>query len=194
KANLERMYYKILVHAARQWKSQKEWQFYPDENSQIDWSEIARVLNRTPIIKHQTNQQPLFGGEELNQALNIEHTLPLKSTEEPLIQLADLLAGMARFTKEEGEHCLSWLDTWGNENQPQLPDLLCEADSSEPIRAKQNRFSLIGEFNALCKRYGMGVSLRHKKCLWTPKNTNPINFWNYEPQHEYDQAPKRIIK
>jgi len=194
RANLERMYYKVFVHAVRQWKSQKEWKFYPDENSQVDWSEITRILNRTPIIKHQTEQQPLFGGEEPNQALNVEYTLPLNSTKEPLIQLADLLAGLARFTKEEGKNCLSWLDTWGNKKQPQLPNFLCEDELNEPIRTKQNRFRLIGEFDALCKRYGMGVSLRQKKCLWTGKNTNPINFWNYEPQHEYDQAPKRIIK
>ena len=194
RANLERMYYKVFVHAARQWKNQREWKFYPDENSQVNWGELAHVLNRTPIIKHQTNQQPLFRSDEPKQALNVEHTLPLKSTEEPLIQLADLLAGMARFAKEEGEHCLSWLDTWGNKKQPQLPNFLCEDELNEPIRTKQNRFRLIGEFDALCKRYGMGVSLRRKKCLWTGKNTNPVNFWNYEPQHDYDQAPKRITK
>ena len=191
-ANLERMYYKVFVHAARQWKNQEEWNFYPDESSQINWSELTRILNKTPLSKHQNNTQLLFENEEIDQPLKVKRTEPLKSVQEPLIQLADLLAGMARFTQEERGYCVSWLDTWGNKNQQQLPNFLCEEDLSEPIKTKQNRFWLVGEFNTLCKKYRMGVSLRTRKCLWTPDNTNPINFWNYETQHDYDQAPRRV--
>lgn len=102
-ANLEHMYYKIFVHAARQWKNQGEWNFHPDENSQISWGELARILSTTPLAKHQNNMQLLFENEKIDQPIKVKCPEPLKSVQEPLIQLADLLAGMARFTKEEGE-------------------------------------------------------------------------------------------
>lgn len=191
-ANLERMYYKVLTHAARQW-NQAEWNFYPDKNSQIHWNEIADFLNRTRLAQHEANSLSLFANEQLDQSLEFGNVEPLDSLQEPLIQLADLLAGMARFIREEGKQCVQWLDSWGNKDQPALPNFLYGEDAAdETIRTKQNRFQLVGEFNALCKRYRLGVSLREKKYLRTPDPTNPINFWNYEPQHEYDKAPIRI--
>jgi len=188
-ANLERMYYKALIHAARQW-NQTEWNFYPDKNSQVHWNEIAEFLNRTRLGHPKPNFLTLFEAEAVNYLLQFRSVKPTDSQQEPLIQLADLFAGMARFTREEGEQCIQWLDSWGNKDQLSLPDFLCgEGEVDETTRTKQNRFQLIGELNALCKRHKLGVSLRDRKCLWTPNPTNPINFWNYEPQHEYDKAP-----
>jgi len=52
------------------------------------------------------------------------------------------------------------------------------------------RYQLIGEVNAIYKINSLGVSLRTMKRLWTPYHpANPINFWNYEPQGDYDKAP-----
>ena len=193
-ANLGRMYYKVFVYAARCWKTQEEWSFYPDENPQINWGELAKVLRNTLLAKQQSGKMSLFGNEEIVHPLRVKDPEPLKSLQEPLIQLADLFAGLARFTKEKGEHCLSWLNTWGNKNQLLLSNFLCAEELSEPHEANQNRFLLAGKFYKLCKKHKMGVSLREKKCFWTPVHTNPINFWNYEPQHDYDQAPRRLNK
>jgi hypothetical protein len=191
-ANLERMYYKVLTHAARQW-NQVEWGFHPDTNSQVHWYEIAEVLNRTRLAKPVANAPLLFDSEHPDQFIEFTSVEPLDSLGEPLIQLADLLAGMARFMREEGHQCIQWLDSWGNRDQLALPHFLhakCALD--ETIRTKQNRFLLIREFSAHCKRYRLGVSLRDRRCLWTPNPANAINFWNYEPQHDYDKAPKRM--
>lgn len=189
-ANLERMYYKMFMHVARQWQVRSTWKFFPDENSHIDWSEFIRILNSAPLTRHRKNPS-LFPETQVYQSLKVAEAHPLDSLKEPLIQVADLLAGIARFSREEGAQCVTWLDTWGNKLQPRLPNLCCEEDPNEPIKTKQNRFWLLGEFDRMCKKCKMGVSLREKKCLWTPNGSNSINFWNYEPQHEYDQAPRR---
>lgn len=188
-ANLERMYYKVLIHTARQW-NQTEWNFHPDENSQIHWNEIIEFLNRTRIGYSKPNLLTLFESDDAKQLFQFGGIKQLNSLQEPLIQLADLFAGMARFTREEGEQCIQWIDSWGNKAQLQFLHLLDRED--ETTRTKISRFQIVRGFNNLCKRHRMGVSLREKRCLWTPNPTNPINFWNYEPQHEYDKAPKRI--
>lgn len=190
-ANLEFMYYKVLTHTARQW-NQAEWNFYPDKNSQVHWNEIVEYLNRTRLARYQSNLLSLLESEYGTQSLRFKTIEPIDSLYEPLIQLADLFAGMARFVKEEGKQCIQWLDYRRNKNQLSLPHFINGKNTvDETIVTRQNRFQLIGEFNNLCKRHKMGISLRQRRCLWTPDPTKPINFWNYEPQHEYDKAPKR---
>jgi hypothetical protein len=188
-ANLERMYYKVLIHAGRQW-NQIDWDFCPDEHSSVNWNEIAEFLNRTRLSHPKPALLTLFESEEANQLFQLKSVKEMKSHQEPLIQLADLFAGMARFTREKGEQCIRWLDSQENKEQISLPLFPNENDEVDEVnRTEQNRFHLIGEFNGLCKRYTLGISLRSKKYLWTPNSTNSINFWSYEPQHEYDKAP-----
>lgn len=190
-ANVGIMYYRLLTHVARQWK-QVGWYFYPDINPEINWHEIANFLSRTPLLPSTTRLPPLFDLEKDSQLIKFNEIQPIDSLREPLVQLADLFAGMARFSREEGQQCVQWLDSWGNEEQLQLPDFICGMDAiDDTIETKQNRYKLIGEFYHLCRRSKMGVSLRDKRYLRTLNPSNPINFWNYEPQHEYDQAPIR---
>lgn len=40
-----------------------------------------------------------------------------------------------------------------------------------------------------CKQKRLGVSLQDSIGLETPNPNNPINFWPYTPQHEYDKTP-----
>ena len=115
----------------------------------------------------------------------------MESRQEALVQLADLFAGMARFSREETQQCVQWLNSRVNKDQLRLPNFLDSTGVEDETTAiRQNRFQLIGKFDTLCKRHKLGVSLRKKGYLWTPDYRNPINFWNYEPQHEYDKAPR----
>ena len=68
-ANLERMYYRILVWAARQW-NHAEWNFFPDQNSQINWGDIARYLNRTQLARAKPNVLQLFESEDGGHGVN----------------------------------------------------------------------------------------------------------------------------
>lgn len=190
-ANVRIMYYRLLTHAARQWK-QAEWYFYPDMNPEIDWNEIADFLSRTSLSPSATNLPPLFDLDIRGQLIKFSEIRPTDSLFEPLIQLADLFAGMARFSREEGDACVQWLDSWGNKEQLELPDFIHAMDAiDETIETKQNRYRLTGEFYQVCRRNRMGISLRGRRCLRTLDPRNPINFWNYEPQHTHDHAPIR---
>ncbi len=187
--NLGIMYYRLLTHAARRWK-QAEWHLYPDVNPEINWDEIANFLNKTPLSPSTTHLLPLLNLEKDIQLIKFNEIRPTDSLHEPLIQLADIFAGMGRFSREEGDQCIQWLNTRGNLEQLKLPNFPCGSDAMDDIiETKQNRYKLIGEFYHTCRRNKMGVSLRDERCLWTPNPSNPINFWNYEPQHEFDKAP-----
>ena len=39
----------------------------------------------------------------------------------------------------------------------------------------------------------LGVSLKTNNRLQTFNRNNPINFWNYEPQGDYDKAPVKFV-
>ena len=107
KPDLEHMYYCLLSHIVRQWQNTK-WDFYPDVNSKINWGEIVFFLNlarlhkkaKNPLLMElMLNENPLFQFGEVEQ---------LCSMREPLIQLADLFAGLARFSHEQNIDCSKW--------------------------------------------------------------------------------------
>jgi len=177
-SRLEDMYHRVLTYIGRQW-NQISWNFYPDENSQIQWEQIVSFLNRTRLNRPKPRLLRLFENQEADQIFKFSKVKQLSSFGEPLIQLADLFAGMGRFSRGEGEQCVQWLDSWGNKAQLRLPEFFNSRDrESETSRTKRARFELVGKFDNICKRYKMGVSLRTNKCLWTYNPSHPINFWN----------------
>jgi len=188
--NLQIMYYNVLEHMARQWNKIR-WNFYPDENSKVNWNEIAKYLNMTRLSRSKLKQPTLVNMIENNQKFNFDEVIPLDSVNEPIIQLADLFAGIARFSCEECPQCVRWLSSFGNRNQLKLKNTHKKISKDRSTRIKECRYQLIGELDRICKSCRLGVSLRKKKKLWTPNRTNTINFWNYEPQGDYDKAPKK---
>jgi len=189
-ANLERMYYKVLRHISEKWH-QNNWELYPDNGSKINWHKIKSYLSctRTPRQKL-PNLLTLFEEERYNIIFHkIEQK---KSHDEPLIQVADLFAGMACFCREGGEECVNYLQSQKKSNQ----QLLFEYDEPEvgedPSKTKRNRFELVGYLNELCKRHSLGVSLDTKRYLDTPDPLRFINFWNYKSQYKEDKAPVKL--
>jgi len=190
-ANLEEMYYKLLKDVASRW-NQTQWKFYPDTNSKVNWKEIRYFLNTSKLRQHKHRQHILINLLADEQLINFDEIQQLDSIHEPLIQLADLFAGLARFTGEMGMQCIRWLASYGNRNQLRMGAVIMKKDKDKAGRINEFRFQLVAELNQICKRCRMGVSLEEKKRLWTPKPNNPINFWNYEPQGDYDKAPVRV--
>lgn len=186
-ANFERMYYKVLRHISEQWH-QNNWELYPDDGSKINWSEIKSYLSSTRIPRQKSPNLLTLIKEEVYNI--IFHKIePKKSHDEPLIQIADLFAGIACFCRGFGEKCVKWLKSQREKNQQLLFDYEEPDTAEDPNKTKQNRFVLVGYLNDRCKQYSLGVSLNTRKYLCTRKPSNPINFWNYEPQHEEDKAP-----
>lgn len=63
--------------------------------------------------------------------------------------------------------------------------------SEDPSKSDLVRFYLLNHFDEECKKRKLGVSIKEKGYLHTFNPENPINFWNYEPQHGMDKAPTR---
>jgi hypothetical protein len=191
-ANLQRMYYHIFKNVlSKRWPDKSSWILYPDQNTAIDWDTIEDILDiKSSNIEAYSN---LFTKGRfkfrLKEEFNIREIVPCGSEYEPLIQLGDLYAGMAIYSRDSYNmyrHLAQTLFT----TVKQLSLFDVEIDNSiKPSRADKERCRLIFEFNKLCKSKKLGVSLDTYRGLRTRDPSNPINFWWYEPQHELDKAP-----
>ena len=100
-----------------------------------------------------------------------------------------MFAGLSRYSREKGLHFLEWTK---NRNEITEPNLFTSDENhNSESKADTARFSLLNEFDSLCKKGKLGISINQRKYLWTPDSRNPINFWNYEVQHKEDKAPTK---
>jgi len=187
-ANLGRMYYHLLTHMAKQW-SQIHWNLYPDKNPKVDWKETAKYLNVTSLYRPNLQQPELVKAPEYEK-LQFGRIQQVDSIEEPLVQLADLFAGMARYSYEDGPQCVQWLDSQVSKRQLKFKKL-CPMNNIRDIHTRKREclYQLIGKLYRLCGQHKLYVSIHEKGCLWTRICSEPINFWPYEPQGSYDKAP-----
>ena len=189
--NIGIMYYKVIKHAIRSWNLREvKWEWYPDEHSGINWNEVSYFLNNTKLGKKNLGISSLFDDWDETYYINIMKLHQVNSKEEPMIQVADLFAGLARFSKEKGGEYFKWLESEESKKYPRLFMIDEEKEIKSSIKTKA-RFSLLRRLDQRCKKYKMQVSLKTNKCLTTKKPTNPINFWFYTPQIPEDKAPRR---
>jgi hypothetical protein len=192
-ANLRRMYYHLFRSVLRKrWPDNAIWRLHPDEHTAMDWETLQDFLERKSV-SIETNRS-LFADNRfpfrLRRKFGIEEIRPVSSGGHPLLQIADLFAGLAVFSRDKYHEYNEWLQN--NSGQRSLFD---EANaSSNPSRSSQERFTVLKQFDEACKRRSLGVSLKSSHGLRTPDPQNPINFWMYEVQHPEDKAPQKSGK
>ena len=105
-------------------------------------------------------------------------------SENALIQIEDIFAGLARTSYEDYKNYEKWL----NRSQTSLfPD---EELNQIDISVKdEHRFIIYQFLDTHCKRKSWSVSLKTNKGFYTYEKRKPLNFWFYKPQHEEDTAP-----
>lgn len=188
--NLEVMYYKVINWAQKQYHlSSSYWEFYPDQNSAINWDSLIKFVEHTNLTKDQ--RASIFGLiDQFHFPTILEHEEAI-SDEEPLIQLVDIYAGFGPFTLKHGDVFLEWRAAKKHKNSNQ--ETLFDIEETEPglSRGKGSKFKVLKYFDSLCKKHKMGVSIRSEKYLKTFDPKNNINYWFYEPQGDYDEAPVR---
>jgi len=194
-ANLGRMYYHLLSNVLkRKWPENSIWKLIPDEHTGIDWSKLHEVLNykgeRLESVGSPFNLASLMEWDTADFAPRLVRDFQVatleqgKSEEEPLLQLADLLAGLV---------CFSWeayprYEIWQSQKHP----LLFEAeDQSDYSRSDKARFPILEKFNELSKQRKLQISLRTHRGLKSMGAHQPVNIWQYRPQSEHDKAPTR---
>lgn len=189
-ANLQRMYYHLFRNVMRaRWPNDAVWRLHPDEHTALDWETVQDCLEKVAATVEVVPPN-LIGKRfrlRLRREFGLEEIRPVSSKEHPLLQLADLFAGMAVFSRDKFQEYQRWLPTAAGQSTL-FPD---DEDRSDPTRSMRERFHVLRKFDSLCKEHKMGVSLETRQGLWTPKPENPLNFWIYEPQHPEDRAPRR---
>ena len=174
---IEHMYHILLSHIGRQWNNEK-WSFYPDSNSHVNWENIISFINNTKLIKNR--KKPLLVKiMENNPSFTFNEIIQLISLDEPLVQLADLFAGLARFSHEEQVDCSNIVINKKGAWQGKLK-IGVEYRTDIVPKQKQCRYELIKELYDVCHKHGLYVSIRERKHLWTRKNNYPVNFWDYK--------------
>ncbi|MDI6782969.1 MAG: hypothetical protein QME64_02610 [bacterium] len=107
----------------------------------------------------------------------IEQIVSCKSHFEPLVQIADLYAGLSVYSRESFNCYQQW--QLMNDNQQRLFSVNGTQSISLSTSDKE-RCIVLTEFNNICKRCKLGVSLETNKGLKTFNPKYPINFWWYK--------------
>lgn len=191
-ANLQRMYYHLFRNVLRlRWPDNAVWRLHPDEHTAMDWQTVQDCLEK--VADSWEVERSLFTKGQfhirLRREFGLEEVMSVSSYEHPLLQLADLFAGMAVFSRDQFDAYQVWLAA--SCSQP----MLFEDGSEAPAASSRSRerFLVLRDFDQCCKKRRLGVSLKTKRGLWTPDPANPLNFWVYEPQHPEDTAPKKKV-
>jgi hypothetical protein len=188
--NLQRMYYHLFVNVLRhRCPDNAVWRLHPDEQTALDWETVEDYVEMAS--ERPMTDPPLFseGGfrKRLRKEFHLIEIRPVSSDQHPLLQLADLFAGMAVFSREKFADYQAWVRN--NSRQGRL--FGHEPSDFSHSRSSIERFKLLRYFDELCKSCRLGVSLKTWKGLRTRDPNSPLNFWWYEPQHPADKAPTK---
>ncbi len=180
-ANYERMFYHLLNNSMKKRSKSAIWHIRPDQRNGINWQTIHECL---AAKGHQKEVNDTIWGTLVSDPYSyINSFVECESHKEVLIQVADLFAGISVFSKESYEKYEGWL----NQKSPGLFDV----EDIHFSNREEYRFRMLNLLNIKCKERKLGVSLKKCRCLKTPNPENPINFWFYTPQNEFDNAPIR---
>lgn len=184
--NFQNMYIQLIKNVFRKrWPNDSTWQVFPDETSLIDWEYVRAVLSNSD--RFMTRNENLFGYDwrTLHAHYGILEIAEINSGDVYLAQIADLFAGMGVFSYENYDV----YKTWETQNSPQLQLF---ASEEKVFSSKEDEHSrVLNEFLQLSRKYRLGVSLDPNQGLVTHNPQNPINYWLYIPQKDYDRAPLR---
>lgn len=188
RANLERMYYHLVLNVLRErWPDAATWHLYPDEKFDVDWETLHDCLSwkRSDWLIEPNVFEPHQGGISIREYFDVEGLRPVDSKEEPLVQMADLFAGMGCYSREHSDLYLTWKR--GLDGQKTL----FSNPHIDLSKSQAERFTVMKTLKAKCKKQSLPVGFSRTGGLQTYDPAHSLNFWFYRPQHEHDKAPLR---
>jgi hypothetical protein len=157
-ATLQQMYGLLLGTTLRRYQSGGGLvRVCPDEQDALNWPELKEHLAA--------------------QALPIEHILPCQSHHEPLVQLADLLAGLAAYARSASDRYEAWQAVAGLDLELLHPEDVPEP----PTRSDRERFLVLAELLMQCASHHAPIKLRGDQGLLTTDPVFPLQFSSYPP-------------
>ena len=189
-ANLQRMHYHLLRDVLRaRWPDDSIWRLCPDEQVAMKWNEVEAFLDMASTQAEVQYDMFAQRGSKFGfkREFSIEQITPYKSHQEPLVQLADLCAGLAAYSRSSYDTYEQWKRT--SSQQSSFFTIMEQGAPLKLSNSDSERCWVLAEFDSMCKKQSLGVSFKKNRGLRTFKPMNPINFWWYEPQHEEEKAP-----
>ncbi len=176
--NLSMMYYKLIKNFVEDNLYDKETlTIYPDRNNALDWKNLEDIFINDGVFN--------IIDDGLITLLNKKVFFSESNTEDNhLIQIADIFAGMGRTSYEDYNQYEFWVP-----NQQRLIPF------DENVSNKQKyHFQLYKMVDEWAKENKLGISMKKYRGFKTLAyyKKGPLNFWLYNPQHDEDQAPKKI--
>lgn len=177
--NLSYMYDKLIKDFANRYLNDDDCLYlFPDQNSAINWKELEEILFNQDIYIKTYNEE--FDAILLSKKIKIMES----STEnDPLIQMADIFAGIAKSSFKDYDSYERWLE-------PQQQRLF-ETPQKFTNRQKY-RFKIYKLIDEWAKENKLKISLKSTRGFISHNPNAPLNFWLYKPQHKNDKAPTRF--
>jgi hypothetical protein len=183
-ANLCRMYYHNLKSIKKQWRADANWEFYPDEFSAINWhNDVVKYINDRPLKSILALESDLFGFYS-GLTVNYSKVRELSSKQFPILQLADIYAGLCRTSRQEHLNYQKWHLSKSTQHS-----LFNTPDSFQISKTLQYKFLVKEYFKSQCDKYRLGVNISQNGYLQTFRPSRRISIWHYTPQGDYDKAP-----
>lgn len=190
-SNFSRMYYHLLHHVLkRRWPDDACWLICPDENKEVNWRKLEECLN----WKSWTFEHNLFTGgtafPAAREFYNISEVRPSCSKKYPLIQLADLFAGLGAYSYT----CFHKYEAWKAANSGQASVFSTETGYSQDVSFSaidKERLPILHHVRETAREKALPLSLKTSRGLQTKNPKAPLNFWLYVPQRPEDRAPVR---
>jgi hypothetical protein len=168
------MYYFLYRNVfCNRWPKNAVWKLCPDENADVRFQNIGGYLSE--IFDYVT-------GEPIADLI-IKEIEEVQSHHEPLVQVADLFAGLAVYSRKSYDLFECWL------KERDLGPDIAPTSGMNLSNSDRERCEVLADFDEHCKTKKIGVSLKRLRGLRTFNPTRPINFWWYEPQTDLDKAP-----
>lgn len=186
--NYGRMYFHLHRNLIQRRGINTHWHLRPDKQSRIDWDTIRNCLSSNGTWQQNTQGIQSLLVEEAREIVPYVGTFKeVDSSKVPLVQLADLFAGMAAYTRTNRGVIRGLLAKEKN----QLEMFPSDVPAHKAKASDRGRFKVISHLYRCCEWRGLGVSLESEGYLRTGSPLNPINFWHYKPQHPEDKAPTK---
>ncbi len=158
---LRSTYLQLFARVLRtRWPDARHWRFHPDEQDALNWRAIELELQ--DVVD-----------SELIHSVEIDHILPRVSHDEPFVQVADLFAGLAVFSRDGYDDYEQWLcsphEDYSQSAGEQEPPVILSS-------SLRQRCLILDEFYTQCKLRGANVSLRTNRGLRTYDPQAPVAF------------------
>lgn len=163
-ANLARMYYHLFKSVLRdKWPDGSRWMLFPDENSAIDWDAMNSLLGRAAVRVERPRElsERHHWQSRIVTEFSIQCIWPCRSHEHVLVQLADLIVGLAVYSRT---HYLRYGRWRANQHGQGHFGFMQETDL--PLsKSDRERCLVLYELELRCKKAKLGISSKTFKGL-----------------------------